>query len=137
MFEDILKLIDGSVDGLFDKELPTTPRFAFGALKLDVQDTEKAYLIHADMPGYEKEDISIDLKDGVLNISAEKKSNTETKENGYIRRERFHGNVHRSVYVGEDVTVEDVKAKLDKGILTITIPKKEEVKPETKKIVIE
>ena len=100
-------------------------------MKTDIKETEGAYELSIDLPGYKKEDVEIQLKDGTLTISAAaKKESEETKDNGrYIRRERFYGSCSRSFYVGDVVTEEDIKAKFADGILKVTVPKKE-AKPE-------
>ena len=76
----------------------------------------------------EKEDIHLELKDGYLTITATTGSNKEEKQqNGtYIRRERYAGTCSRSFYVGDDMKQEDIKAKFENGVLSITVPKKEE-----------
>ena len=80
-----------------------------------------------DMPGFNKEDLKAELKEGYLTISAStNKDNGEKDENGrYIRRERYVGSCSRSFYVGEDIKQDDIKAKFENGILKISVPKKE------------
>lgn len=98
-----------------------------GLMKTDVKETEDSFMIEMDLPGFKKEDVKAQVKDGYLVIEAVKNADTEEKEeNGkYIRRERFYGSAKRSFYVGEDITEEDIKAKYEDGILTLDIPKKE------------
>ena len=97
-------------------------------MKTDVRDTKDGYELDIDMPGFAKEDIKAELKDGYLTISAaSKKDNDQKDENGkYIRRERYAGSCSRSFYVGDQISQEDVKAKFENGILKLSIPKKEE-----------
>ena len=97
-------------------------------MKTDVRDMKDGYELDIDMPGFAKEDIKAELKDGYLTISAaSKKDNDQKDENGkYIRRERYAGSCSRSFYVGGDVKQEDIKAKFENGILKVTVPKKEE-----------
>ncbi|WP_321018140.1 Hsp20/alpha crystallin family protein, partial [Eisenbergiella porci] len=80
-----------------------------------------------DMPGFNKEDLKAELKEGYLTISAStNKDDGEKDENGrYIRRERYVGSCSRSFYVGEDIKQDDIKAKFENGILKISVPKKE------------
>ncbi len=109
-------------------------------MKTDIKEDDNKYLIDIDLPGYEKENIKIDITDGYLNVQASIDSNNEEKESGkYVRRERYTGTCSRSFYVGEDVKNEDIKAKFKNGILKLEIPKKEhkEEIPETKYIQIE
>ena len=110
-------------------------------MKTDVKETDQAYELDIDLPGYKKEDVKAELKDGYMTITASRNtSNDEKDENGkYIRRERFMGTCSRSFYVGEVVTEEDITAKFEDGILKVTVPKKE-AKPqveENKYIAIE
>ncbi len=97
-------------------------------MKTDVRDTKDGYELDIDMPGFAKEDIKAELKDGYLTISAaSKKDNDQKDENGkYNRRERYAGSCSRSFYVGDKISQEDVKAKFENGILKLSIPKKEE-----------
>lgn len=99
-----------------------------GVMRTDIRENDNSYELDIDLPGYKKEDIKAELKDGYLTIGAEKKSENEKKdENGkFIRRERYYGTCNRSFYVGEDVTIEDIKAKFEDGILKVSVPKKEQ-----------
>ncbi len=107
---------------------------ASSLMRTDVKDTEDGYELHVELPGYKKENVSAELKDGTLLITASTKSENEEKdEKGkFIRRERFSGNCSRSFYVGDAVEQEDIKAKFEDGILKILVPKKEN-KPELEK----
>ena len=106
------------------KRIPTVSP----SMKTDIRETETTYELDVAVPGYKKEDVKLTLKDGYLTISATTSNNVdETDDNGkYIRRERSFGSCSRSFYVGEDVTKDDIKAKLTDGILNVIIPKKEE-----------
>ncbi|MBO5209981.1 MAG: Hsp20/alpha crystallin family protein [Lachnospiraceae bacterium] len=115
----------------------TTP----AVMRTDVKESETGYEIHIELPGYKKEDVRAELKDGNLTINATKNvENDKQDENGkYIRRERFYGNCSRSFYVGEEVEQTDIKAKFEDGILKVFVPKKDK-KPaieEKKYILIE
>ena len=93
----------------------------------DVKETETGYELAINLPGYKKEDVKAELKDGYMTITATTKKNNDQKneEGRYIRRERYVGSCSRTFYVGEAVTEEDIHAKFEDGILTITVPKKE------------
>ncbi len=110
-------------------------------MRTDVKEKDDSYELDIDMPGYKKEDVKAELKNGYLTISATTKSDKDEKDNDgkYIRRERYYGSCSRSFYVGEDVKQEDIKAKFEDGTLKITVPKKEEKPkaPETQYISIE
>lgn len=102
-------------------------------MKTDVREHENAYELEVSLPGYKKEDIQAELKDGYLTIKASVSQNKDEKDEStgkYIRRERYAGSCSRSFYVGEDITQEDIKAKYENGVLSLTIPKKEPKKPE-------
>ena len=101
---------------------PTT-----NVMRTDVKEDENGYELHIELPGYQKEDVKAQLKDGYLTIHAEKKQNNDQKdeEGKFIRRERFYGSCSRSFYVGEGLTEEDIKAKFENGVLKIAVPKKE------------
>lgn len=100
-------------------------------MKSDVKDAGDHYELMMDLPGFKKEDVKLQLKNGVLSFEATtNKNNDEKDDNGkYLRRERFQGTCSRSFYVGKDVKEEDIKAKFDNGVLTVCVPKKED-KPE-------
>lgn len=96
-------------------------------MKTDIRDTDGSYELDIDMPGFKKEDIRAELKDGYLTISAttNKNSDEKDKDGKYIRRERYMGSCSRSFYVGDGVTQEDIKARFEDGILKLSVPKKE------------
>ena len=110
-------------------------------MRTDVKEHDTGYELDIDLPGYKKEDVQAELKDGYLTITASTKTNDEQKDEAgkYIRRERYYGTCSRSFYVGEDIKQEDIKAKFEDGILKVAVPKKE-AKPkveENKYITIE
>lgn len=112
-------------------------------MKTDVKDHDDHYDVYVDLPGFKKDEISVELNDGYLTVSAEKALNEDVKdENGekYIRKERFSGSMSRSFYVGDDMKQEDIHAKYENGVLSLEVPKinpkKEEVE-EKKYIAIE
>ncbi|MCI8326833.1 MAG: Hsp20/alpha crystallin family protein, partial [Lachnospiraceae bacterium] len=96
-------------------------------MKTDIRQTDQAYEIDIDIPGFKKDDISARLQDGYLTVSAEKNRNNDEKaEDGtYIRRERYSGSMSRSFYVGNGVRQEDIYAKFEDGILHLNVPKKD------------
>ena len=105
-------------------------------IKTDIRDTGDTYVIDAELPGYKKEEINVDVKDDILTISAEKHTeNNEEEKNGYIRRERYYGSVSRSFNISE-VEAAAITAKHENGVLTLTLPKKKEEIPQSRKIEI-
>jgi len=108
-------------------------------MKTDIKEKADKYLIDIDLPGYEKENIKIDVTDGYLNIQATMDLNKEENDEGkFVRKERYSGSCSRSFYVGDDIKNEDIKANFRNGILKVEIPKKEKKEeiPETKYIEI-
>ena len=107
----------------------------------DVKETDNGYQLDMNLPGFAKEDIKAELKDGYLTINAESNSsNDEQDDDGnFIRRERYTGSCSRSFYVGDAVTQDDIHAAFKDGVLSLNIPKKEAIpeKEETKYIAIE
>ena len=95
-------------------------------MKTDVKEHDNCYQVEMDVPGFQKDDISVDLKDGYLTVSASKNMDkNENDQNGrYIRQERYAGSCSRTFYVG-DLKPEDIKCKYDAGVLQLTIPKKD------------
>ncbi len=97
-------------------------------MKTDVKESETGFELDISLPGYKKEDIQAELKDGYLTINASTSSSNDEKDaktGKYIRRERYSGSCSRSFYVGEDITQEDIRAKYENGVLSLAIPKKE------------
>ena len=105
-------------------------------MKCDIYEEDNNYVIEMDVPGFKKEDINMELDDGYLKISAEKKSDSEEKDGKkYVRRERHcYSKCEGQFYVG-NIKDEDIKAKFKDGILKISVPKEEE-KKETKKVIM-
>lgn len=111
-------------------------------MKTDIKEKKDKYIIEMDLPGYEKENINISLKEGYLEVLAEVtkiENSEENDEEKFIHKERYYGHCARSFYVGEQINEEDIKAEFKNGILKINIPKKEEKKelPESKHIEIQ
>ena len=119
---------------------PLYGKHAKNLMKTDVRETENTYELDIDLPGFKKDEISIDLKDGYLSISAAKGlgRDQEDKKGKYIRQERYAGACSRSFFVGEGVEPKDVSAKFEDGILKISLPKqvKKEL-PQSPRIAIE
>ena len=108
-------------------------------MKTDVRETEDSYELDIDLPGFKKDEVSIDLKNGCLTIQAAKgldKSEND-KKGKYIRQERYAGACSRSFYVGEDVEPNQISAKFESGILQITVPKAAKKLPKSSSISID
>lgn len=114
-------------------------KHARNMMKTDVRELDGSYELDIDLPGFKKDEISVDLKNGYLTIGATKGVDKDEKDkNGkYIRRERYAGVCSRSFYVGNVVRPEDISAKYEDGILKLSVPKsvKKEL-PETTSVEI-
>lgn len=108
----------------------------FDVMKCDVYDKDGAYHIEADIPGFKKDEISVDCEDGYVTITAEKNTENEEKDENkrYIKRERFYGKTVRKFYVG-DVDSEKINAEYKDGMLELVVPKEEKL-PNKKSIEI-
>lgn len=95
--------------------------------KIDVEETDKEYLIHAELPGIQKNEISLDINEGRLSISVNKEENLNEEKKNYIHRERRFMSMSRSIYLS-DGKADDIKAKLEDGMLMITVPKQDKTK---------
>lgn len=116
-------------------------RHAGRMMRTDVHEHDDHFEADIDLPGFKKDELTLELKDGYLIVTAAKGLDLDHKDNGgrLIRQERYAGTMQRSFYVGEDITEEDITAKYENGVLHLSIPKKEEKSqiPEKKTIMIE
>ena len=113
-------LYHGFFDDIFNDTFKGSPMNVI--LRSNIKETETSYVVEAELAGYNKDDISVDMSDGVLTISAETKKELEDKKDSYVRKERYEGKVSRS-YSFDGVDEENVKAKYENGILTIELQK--------------
>lgn len=135
-------LFDDFMDDAFERNFfggrnPLYGKHSKNLMKTDVKETETGYELDIDLPGFKKDEISAHLEDGYLTVSAAKGVDKDEKDNEgrYIRRERYSGSMTRSFYVGDAVTEEDIKAKYEDGILSLSIPKKDPKAVEAKKYI--
>ena len=143
IFEE--NLFDNWFDFPMFNDFANTERKLYGRhadrlMKTDVHDNEDHYEVDIDLPGFKKEEISLELDKGYLTVSAAKglDKDEKDKKGKIIRQERYAGAMQRSFYVGDAVKQEDVKAKFEDGVLKLTIPKNETEKiPEKQYIAIE
>ena len=109
-------------------------------MKTDVHEHEDCFEAAVDLPGFKKDEVTITLENGYLVIEAAKglDKDTKDKKGKIVRQERYAGSMQRSFYVGDNLTEEDIKAKMEDGVLKLTIPKKEKAQiPEKKTVLIE
>ena len=120
-------------------ENPLYGKHAKNMMKTDVRELDDAYELDIDLPGFKKDEITVDLKNGYLTISAAKGVDKDAQEDNsrYIRRERYAGTCSRSFYVG-DVQPSDIGARYEDGILKLSVPKADKKRlPEKTTIAIE
>lgn len=108
-------------------------------MKTDVKEAENGYEVEMDLPGFKKDEITVDLNNGVLTVRAAKGLDQDEEDSKrYIRRERYAGVCERSFYVGDALSEEDIRGKFQHGVLTLNIPKKDaKALPEKRYIAIE
>ena len=115
------------IDDFFDDFIPSVDRFSKSSqMKCDIYEKDGKYNIEMDIPGYDKKDISIEVDNDVLTVTASKEKEENDESKNYIRRERYYGTFSRSFNLGNDVDLENIDAEFVKGMLKITIPKTEE-----------
>lgn len=138
-------LFDGFMNDMFEDDFfggknPLYGKHVKNMMKTDIRETDEGYELDIDLPGFKKDEIQAELKNGYLTVSAAKglDKDEQNKKGEYIRRERYAGSMSRSFYVGDAITEDDIKAKYESGILRLSIPKKEAKQVETtKRIAIE
>ena len=109
-------------------------------MKTDVKEGEKEYELDINLPGYKKEDIHVELNSGYVTIQASTSQSNDVKDEStgnYIRRERYSGSCSRSFYVGDEIREEDIRARYENGVLSLTVPKREakQIEAEQKKYI--
>ena len=116
----------GFNDNFWGKKNPLYGKHAQNMMKTDIREKDDSYELDVDLPGFKKDEIKVQLKDGYLTLSAAKglDKDQQDKQGNYIRRERYAGTMSRSFFVGEDVAQEDIHAKYEDGILRLSVPKK-------------
>ena len=126
-------LFDDLFNDAFERSMWNTDKALYGKrasqlMKTDVHETEEGYELNVDLPGFSKDEINVELKNGYLTISAAKgldKEETDKKTKRVIRQERYSGSCQRTFYVG-DIKSEDVKCKYEAGVLTVNLPNYEQ-----------
>ena len=118
----------------FGRKNPLYGKHAKNMMKTDIREHDEGYELDVDLPGFKKDEISVQLNNGYLTISASKglDKDEQDKKGKYIRKERYAGAMQRSFYVGDTVEQSDVKAKFEDGILKLCIPKKDAKAVETR-----
>ncbi len=132
----------GFFDDWFDDFMPMFSRKEMkqfnSIMKTDIKESGDNYVLEVDLPGFDKKDVSLELDNGYLSITAKREHKVEEddeKKGNFIRRERSFGQFSRSFYVG-DIEEDDIDAKLENGILTIRLPKEKKEQPKSNRIEI-
>lgn len=125
LFDDFMN--DFAFPAFPDVDKTLYGKHAKNLMKTDVKDTDKGYEVDIDLPGFKKDEIQMQLKDGMLTVSAAKglDKDEKDKDGKYVRRERYAGSMSRSFYVGEHVKETDIHPKYENGILSFVLPKED------------
>ena len=136
-FDRDLKALDKEFNRSFGGKDPLFGRRAKNLMKTDVREHDDSYEVDIDLPGFKKDEVNIELTDGYLVVEAQKGLEKENKDKKgkLIRQERYSGSMTRSFYVGDAVKQEDIKARMEHGVLKLTVPKVES-RPATEKALI-
>ncbi|HEB67083.1 MAG TPA: Hsp20/alpha crystallin family protein [Gammaproteobacteria bacterium] len=128
---NILNQLRREMDRLFETEQPSSGMVtaADWVPAVDIRETDKAFIITADVPGVDPKDIEVNMENGVLTIRGERKEEKEEEKEGYKRIERVRGTFYRRFTLPDTADAEKISAKSKNGVLEITIPKQEKVQP--------
>jgi HSP20 family protein len=108
-----------------EPEFDADPFGEMGSIDLDIRDGDGEFVVAVDLPGYEKDDIGVTIADNTLRIEAERESHAESEESEYIRKERRHESVSRSVRLPEPIDEDGASASFSNGVLTVTLAKRD------------
>jgi HSP20 family protein len=134
------------VEAMFHRMMPRWQRLALendGNRKLewapsaDISETDKEYVIRAELPAVRKEDVQVTLEGGVITIKGERKQQKDDKNEKYHRIESFYGSFERSFSLPDNVNADAVKCESKDGVLTVHLPKTESQKPKVKQISVQ
>ena len=109
---------------------------AVSAFRTDIKDMGESYRLEAELPGFAREDISVDIENELLTISAERKRESEEKKDSFVRRERFYGSFKRSFDIS-GIDADNISAAYTDGVLSLDMPKKQELLPRSRKLEIQ
>jgi HSP20 family protein len=118
-----------------DDDFFSFPERDIASFRTDIKEVEGGYELSAELPGFKKEDLKINIDGDLLTIEAERREESEEEREGYLRRERRYGSFKRSFGI-EDIDHDKIDAEYTDGILKLTLPKKEEVLPQVTSIEI-
>ena len=143
-FDELARPVKSAAKGLGFANMPQVFPQGQPTMRTDIKESAEGYELEIELPGYSKDNITAELKDGYMTITAKQEEvNEEVSEDEescdvvkYIRRERCYGTCKRSFYVGEEITEQDIKARFENGVLILFVPKKEPEKIEEEKTFI-
>lgn len=121
--------MDSLLGQYFDAPTSSQPKDANWTPRVDVRETEHAFVVHLDLPGMKKEDFQIDYHEGTLSVSGERKLEDKAEGEACIRIERSYGTFYRAFTLAKTINPEGIEASYQDGVLTLKLPKAEEVKP--------
>ncbi|MFA6941000.1 MAG: heat shock protein Hsp18 [Clostridiaceae bacterium] len=129
-------VFENFLDSFFNDDFFLPSTYNAGSFRVDLKEDENNYLLDADMPGMDKNNIDINLQNNYLTITAKREDQVEENNDNYVRRERSYGEFKRSFYF-DNIDEENIKASFNDGVLHLQLPKKDKTKDEKKKINIE
>ena len=132
IFDDVERMVNQAFGGKpmnIEDTFTTTP-------PMNISESDSAYEVEIELPGVNKKEVTVDVEDGVLSISGERKSHNNSENGNLIWNEISYGSFKRSFQLANEIQEEKIKAKFQNGILSLDIPKVKEVKPKVKKITI-
>jgi len=121
--------MDRMFDEFWGRSVPEATATEAWAPRVDISEQDNAVLLTAELPGVAKEDVKVELKDGVLTVSGEKKTEHKEEENGFYRSERVYGSFTRSFTVPDTLDAEKIEAEYANGVLKLMLPKRPEAAP--------
>ena len=133
-YDDFDRIFDNLFKNALTNMAVTSPSVTDLSLKLDISETEKAYYVHAELPGVEEKNVDIEVNDGVLTVSGEKQSQSEEEGKTFHRVERSYGSFKRAMQLPADADEDKIKARMKNGVLEIEIEKQKEAQKKTRKI---
>ena len=132
IFDDVEQMMHQAFDHSLENGIS---RLSYSPL-MNVSETESDYLIMMDLPGVEKKDVEVNLGNGILTVSGERKTFEKSDKNNCIWHDTTYGMFSRSFEITSDIVEDKIKANFKDGVLNITIPKAEEIKPAVKEIAV-
>lgn len=129
-------VFENFLDSFFNDDFFLPSAYNTGSFRVDLKEDENNYLLDADMPGMDKNNIDINLQNNYLTISAKREDQVEENKDNYVRRERTYGEFKRSFYF-DNIDEENITASFKDGVLHLQLPKKDKAKDERKRINIE